>query len=57
MGHDQRALVLATAARILFNYRYLDRAVGALKLRGVADHEEALRQLSPLGWDQHQPDR
>lgn len=55
-GHENQqtraaALNLVTAAIILFNCRYLDRAVGALKLRGVADHEEALRQLSPLGWD------
>lgn len=55
-GHENQqtraaALNLVTAAIILFNCRYLDRAVGALKLRGIAGHEEALRQLSPLGWD------
>ena len=55
-GHENQqtraaALNLVTAAIILFNCRYLHRAVGALKLRGIADHEEALRQLSPLGWD------
>jgi TnpA family transposase len=55
-GHENQqtraaALNLVTAAIILFNCRYLDRAVGALKIRGLPDHDEALRQLSPLGWD------
>ena len=45
------ALNLVTAAIILFNCRYLNRAVGALNLRAMPDHAEALRQLSPLGWD------
>ena len=45
------ALNLVTAAIILFSFQYLDRDVGALKIRGLPDHDEALRQLSPLGWD------
>ena len=45
------ALNLVTAAIILFNCRYLNRAVGALNLRAMPNHAEALLQLSPLGWD------
>jgi TnpA family transposase len=36
------ALNLVTAAIILFNCRYI---------RGLPDYDDALRQLSPLGWD------
>ena len=55
-GHENQqtraaALNLVTSAIILFNCRYPDRAVGALKIRGLPDHDDALRQLSPLGWD------
>lgn len=42
------ALNLVTAAIILFNCRYLDRAVGELRRRGTALDPA---QLSPLGWD------
>lgn len=45
------ALNLVTAAIILFNCRYLDRAVSSLKIGAGIGNEEALRQLSPLGWD------
>ncbi|WP_139111546.1 Tn3 family transposase, partial [Sphingobium sp. Ndbn-10] len=45
------ALNLVTAAIILFNCRYLHRAVDAFRIRGMADHRETLSQLSPLGWD------
>ena len=44
------ALNLVTAAIILFNCRYLDRAVDALGIRGTGE-EPLLAQLSPLGWD------
>ncbi|MER8760538.1 Tn3 family transposase [Mesorhizobium sp. M0976] len=43
-------LVTRYRAIILFNCRYLDRAVGALRKRGTLD-PELLSQLSPLGWD------
>ena len=55
-GHENQqtraaALNLVTAAIILFNCRYLDPAVASLKLGARIGNEEALRQLSPLGWD------
>ena len=52
-NHQTRAsaLNIVTAAIIPFNCRYLNRAVGALNLRAIPDHAEALRQLSPVGWD------
>jgi TnpA family transposase len=55
-GHENQqtraaALNLVTAAIILFNCRYLDRAVSSLKISAGIGNEEALRQLSPLGWD------
>ncbi len=45
------ALNLVTAAIILFNCRYLDRAVSELGSRGVKIDPALLSQLSPLGWD------
>ena len=55
-GHENQqtraaALNLVTAAIILFNCRSLDRAVSALNIRGAGSNDEALGQLSPLGWD------
>ncbi|TCD06929.1 Tn3 family transposase [Erythrobacteraceae bacterium CFH 75059] len=54
-GHENQqtraaALNLVTAAIILFNCRYLDRAMSTLNIE-IADHKGALGQLSPLGWD------
>ena len=45
------ALNLVTAAIILFNCRYLGRAVSELRRRGTALDPGLLSQLSPLGWD------
>lgn len=45
------ALNLVTAAIILFNCRYLGRAVAELQRRGTAPDPALLSQLSPLGWD------
>lgn len=45
------ALNLVTAAIILFNCRYLDRAVGELRKCGMTLDPELLSQPSPLGWD------
>ncbi|MFL0415908.1 Tn3 family transposase, partial [Sphingomonas sp. 179-A 2A2 NHS] len=45
------ALNLVTACIVLFNCRYLDRAVGALRARGAAIDDALLPRLSPLGWD------
>ena len=44
-------LNLATAAIILWNTVYLDRAVQALKENGQPINDDLLRHLSPLGWD------
>jgi TnpA family transposase len=45
------ALTLVTAAIILYNCRYLGRAVAELQRRGTAPDPALLSQLSPLGWD------
>ena len=45
------ALNLVTAAIILFNCRYLWRAIQALRRNGTKIDDEAIAQPSPLGWD------
>lgn len=45
------ALNLVTAAIILFNCRYLGRAVNELRRRGTPIDPAMLSRLSPLGWD------
>jgi TnpA family transposase len=55
-GHENQqtraaALNLVTAAIILFNCRYLGRALGEMRSRGVVIDESLIPQLSPLGWD------
>ena len=45
------ALTLVTAAIILFNCRYLGRAVAELQRRGSPPDPALLPHLSPLGWD------
>jgi TnpA family transposase len=45
------ALNLVTAAIILFNCRYLGRAVDARRRQGTPIDERLIPQLSPLGWD------
>lgn len=45
------ALNLVTAAIILFNCRYLGRALAELQRRGGKIDEALVAQLSPLGWD------
>jgi TnpA family transposase len=55
-GHENQtsraaALNLVTAAIILFNCRYIGRAVEAMRQRGTAFNERLISQLSPLGWD------
>ena len=55
-GHENQqtraaALNLVTAAIILFNCRYLGRAIGEMRSRGLAVDEALIPQLSPLGWD------
>ena len=44
-------LTLTTAAIVLWNTVYLERAVNALKERGQPIDENYLQYLSPLGWD------
>ena len=55
-GHENQqtkaaALNLVTAAIILFNCRYLGRALGEMRSRGHMIDEAPIPQLSPLGWD------
>jgi TnpA family transposase len=45
------ALNLVTAAIVLFNCRYLGRAVRELRRRGGRIDDALVAQLSPLGWD------
>ena len=45
------ALNLVTAAIILFNCRYLGRALVELRRRGGRIDDALIAQLSPLGWD------
>ena len=45
------ALNLVTAGIVLFNCRYLGRAMSALRLRGTLITEALIPQLSPLAWD------
>ena len=45
------ALNLVTAAIVLFNCRYLDRAIGNLRAQGKVTDESLISKLSPLGWD------
>ena len=45
------ALNLVTAAIILFNCRYLGRAVEERRRRGSPIDPAMLSRLSPLGWD------
>jgi len=44
-------LNLVTAAIILFNCRYLGRAVQALRTKSHPEIDQLLGQISPLGWD------
>ena len=44
-------LNLVTAAMVLWNIVYLERAVAALRGHGQAVDEDVLRHLSPLGWE------
>jgi TnpA family transposase len=55
-GHENQqiraaALNLVTAAIILFNCRYLGRALDVMRRRGIVVDEVLVPQLSPLGWD------
>jgi TnpA family transposase len=55
-GHENQktraaALNLVTAAIILFNCRYLGRALSEMRSQGMAIDEGLIPQLSPLGWD------
>jgi len=36
---------------VLFNCRYLDRALAAMRARGMNPDEALIAKLSPLGWD------
>ncbi|MFD2980158.1 Tn3 family transposase, partial [Klebsiella pneumoniae] len=52
-NHSYRAsgLTLLTAAISLWNTVYMERAVDALKRKGVKINEQLLSHLSPLGWE------
>lgn len=44
-------LNLVTAAIVLWNTIYLERAINALRTHGQSVEEEQLKYLSPLGWE------
>ncbi len=48
-------LTLLTAAISLWNTVYMERAVDALKRKGVKINEQLLSHLSPLGWEHINP--
>ena len=50
-------LNLVTAAIVLWNTVYLERATNALRGHGQTVDEAMLQYLSPLGWGTHQSDR
>lgn len=55
-GHENQsnraaALNFVTAAIILFNCRYLGRALDTMRARGTPMDEKLIPQLSPLAWD------
>jgi TnpA family transposase len=49
--HRAAARNLVTAAIVLWNTRYLGRALDHLHQAGERFDEQILRHLSPLGWD------
>jgi TnpA family transposase len=50
-SHRASGLTLVTAAIILWNTVYIERAVEALKEHGQTIDENLLQHLSPLGWE------
>ena len=44
-------LTLVTAAIVLWNTMYLERATNALRSEGQPVNEALLQHLSPLGWE------
>jgi hypothetical protein len=44
-------LTLLTAAISLWNTVYMERAIDALKRKGLKINEQLLSHLSPLGWE------
>lgn len=49
--HRASGLNLVTAAIVLWNTVYLERAVNSLRVHGHSVDENLLEHLSPLGWD------
>lgn len=45
------AFTLVTAAIVLWNTIYIDRAIAALTRNGAAAEPDLLKYLSPLGWE------
>jgi hypothetical protein len=50
-GHRASGLNLVTAAIVLWNTVYLERATNALRENGKLENDGLLRYLSPLGWE------
>ncbi len=48
--HRASGLTLVTAAIVLWNTVYLDRALDALRRRGEAIPDALLAHIAPLGW-------
>jgi TnpA family transposase len=50
-NHRASGLNLVTAAIVLWNTVYLERATNALRENGKLENDGLLRYLSPLGWE------
>ena len=50
-GYRASGLNLVTAAIVLWNTVYLERAIRAIRDRGHAVDQALLQHLSPLGWE------
>ena len=50
-GYRASGLNLATAAIVLWNTVYLERAVNSLRVNGQVVDDTLLQYLSPLGWE------
>jgi len=49
--HRASGLTLVTAAIVLWNTVYLDKAISAMKEHGIQVDDNLLQYLSPLGWE------
>lgn len=51
IGHQELELNLVTAAIVLWNTVYLERAIAVLRDHGYPANDALLQYMSPLGWE------